>query len=83
MLDAHNAGRVGRLRLQKKKQPKHGIKGAAMEQLKPCDHCESQAFIFDDCPLFGVVCPTCEHEIKGYASEQEAIEAWNRRAGDE
>ena len=55
------------------------------EELKPCPFCGS-----DDVDLqcyeddgFHVVCGKCGGNMPGWDDPDEAIEAWNRRAGNE
>ncbi len=52
------------------------------EKLKPCPFCGGKArvkcSIKED--LWGVACYKCECCTKVFFSEEEAIEAWNRRA---
>ena len=55
-----------------------------MEQLKPCPFCGGEAkvlYLPNKCG-WNVYCRMCEVEML-YDSEQEAIEAWNRRVDDE
>lgn len=61
-----------------------------MAELKPCPFCgsndvgcwmSSQKFPNGKNPHW-VYCDNCEAETGKYCSEEEAIEAWNRRAED-
>lgn len=64
------------------------------EKLKPCPFCGSKAELreltYQDTTLFGIFCvedlkPKNQHGhfIDNYASKQEAIDTWNRRADDD
>jgi Lar family restriction alleviation protein len=57
------------------------------EKLKPCPFCGGEAELlsmtYRGGKVFGVFCKTQTdhgHFIDNYASKQEAIDAWNRRA---
>lgn len=53
--------------------------------LKPCPFCGGQANVIEYLfhGLYGVKCQKCKAETyQFYESEEEAIEAWNRRAGE-
>lgn len=49
-----------------------------MSELKPCKHCggEAQLYIYDGYSLY---CNSCQLMTAFYATEAEAIAAWNRR----
>lgn len=57
-------------------------------ELKPCPFCGGKPFISARLPYFGetltvaVVCENCNAASKHKIKEEEAIEAWNRRAED-
>ena len=67
-----------------------------MSDLKPCPKCKSDnghavirrhrhssllvCIAYTD---YGVRCDDCGYEIKGYMTEGSAIEAWNRRVGEQ
>lgn len=59
------------------------------EQLKPCKHCNGDGLEYSNSELgskvitYGVHCHSCPYGVKDCATEQEAIEAWNRREGNE
>ena len=58
-----------------------------MDELKPCPFCGGDAIIHNFKPvhekrLWYISCHDCGIEQTNYLSEQEAIEAWNRRASD-
>ena len=54
-----------------------------MDKLKPCPFCGSQPWIQHDDVLLGwfIHCHNCTGTVAAYTKEQ-AIEAWNRRAGN-
>ena len=60
-----------------------------MTKLKPCPFCGGEGVMQKHVfvgysSTWGVVCGDCWAEIKQvYSSEQEAVEAWNRRVEDE
>lgn len=52
------------------------------ETLKPCPFCGGEASVKMWCEPdtpFLVMCESCKASVKDYATEAEAIEAWNRR----
>ena len=55
-----------------------------MKELKPCPFCgwrtivDGGGFLSHACE-----CNVCHAQTKNYKTWEEAIEAWNRRAGDE
>ena len=50
------------------------------DELKPCPFCGGEARIFyPDCTFARVGCRQCRTVSNGYATQQEAIDAWNRR----
>lgn len=55
------------------------------EELKPCPFCGEEDITIEN--FFGHWAVTCEccgaYVACGYQTKKEAIEAWNRRAGDE
>ena len=58
-----------------------------MAELKPCPFCGGEAvsdFAIYDYNYWGVVCKVCGAyvPVDDYGPEEEAIEKWNRRAGD-
>jgi Lar family restriction alleviation protein len=55
----------------------------AMDKLKPCPFCGGEACVYSDGwgVWFGVSCK-CGHHTDEFRTEQEAIEAWNKRKGD-
>lgn len=61
------------------------------EQLKPCPFCGSEGKVFfnDEACYHGgkgtyyIVCAECASRGKNGNDEQQAIEAWNRRVGDD
>ena len=57
------------------------------KELKPCRTCGSIARIyeynFEGYTRYAGKCDTCGDRTQFYTSEQEAIEAWNRRTGNE
>ena len=58
-----------------------------MAELKPCPKCDTRrgVYVVTLAPykdLFAVECTICGDFISGYRTEEKAIEAWNRRAGD-
>ena len=59
-----------------------------MDKMKPCPFCGGKAIIHDFKPfrekrLWYISCHDCEIEQINYLSEQEAIEAWNRRVSND
>ena len=55
------------------------------EKLKPCPFCGGEAELRGTSKLlslFWFSCRSCFAETYGAYSEEEAIEQWNRRAGD-
>ena len=52
-----------------------------MAELKPCPFCGGNAEI-KKYTRFWVACDDCLTESAAYATKEEAIEAWNRRAED-
>lgn len=52
-----------------------------MEQLKPCPFCGGEAYFYEFERCIG--CLNCGVETVSYHTEEEAIEAWNRRIEDE
>lgn len=54
------------------------------KELKPCPFCGSDAYLYrcdvEIAKPYTVLCENCEIVTKNYASEAEAIKAWNRRA---
>ena len=59
---------------------------AGMRELKPCPFCGGEAEIeMDDCWYWNyhVFCQECKIGTDYYNTADEAIEAWNRRAGAE
>ena len=59
-----------------------------MADLKPCPFCGGDRIeIYDlghqETPCWFVTCNNCGAEISGFWQESGAIEAWNRRAGEE
>lgn len=56
-----------------------------MEQLKNCPFCGGEAHIEFSYVWWGyfVSCTVCGATQENYDKEEEAIEAWNRRASDE
>ena len=58
-----------------------------MSKLKQCPFCGGEAIVFNiiENPLpmmCAVVCKTCHTGTNHKTTEKQAIEAWNRRAGD-
>ena len=58
-----------------------------MAELKPCPFCGGAAFVgeyrYGDCgETFFVFCTDCQAESHEHYTEEEAVEAWNRRAAD-
>ena len=58
-----------------------------MAELKPCPFCGGEADIRLDSELqiyFVIVCTKCPTNVgrMWYSKKKDAIEAWNRRAGD-
>lgn len=56
------------------------IDGHIDEVLKPCPFCGSKAIQVRPHTRFWIVCENCLAEIATYATKEDAIEAWNRRA---
>ena len=59
---------------------------AGMRELKPCPFCGGEAEIeMDDCWYWNyhVFCQECKIGTDYYNTADEAIEAWNRRAGEQ
>ena len=58
-----------------------------MAELKPCLFCGRGAFVLkmndNGFVTFFVVCKACHAGTNGKVKERFAIEAWNRRAGEE
>ena len=60
-----------------------------MNELRPCPFCGGEAFVqkfrMDDTGRFfiSVVCRVCFAQTGHHTKEAYAIEAWNRRAGEE
>lgn len=55
------------------------------EQLENCPFCGTRAQLYREMTLHKVIClnATCTaHETAGFADEQAAIDAWNKRAND-
>ena len=58
-----------------------------MADLKPCPFCGGKAVVTAKLPYFGenetlsVMCKECNASSKHKRTEEEAIEAWNRRDG--
>ena len=51
-------------------------------KLKPCPHCDGAAAKYREMELHKVICTNAlciAHEGRGYDTEQEAVDAWNRR----
>ena len=53
-------------------------------KLKPCPFCGGKAYKkrnwdFDGNDIYGIHCENCNAQTEYRCSEQEAIEAWNRR----
>jgi Lar family restriction alleviation protein len=59
-------------------------RGRSVEELKKCPFCGGEAKIYtmDSCKLEMVVCIVCKAHSALCYSEEEAIEAWNRRVGE-
>lgn len=53
--------------------------------LKSCPFCGGEVKVNDVFGRAGVICKDCLAEMRGYLgmTEEEVIEAWNRRAKDE
>ena len=51
-----------------------------MAELKPCPFCGGDATLYT---RFWIVCMTCGAQTTIFDSAQAAVEAWNRRAGEE
>ena len=55
--------------------------GKMMAELKPCPFCGGEDLMMvDDDDYFFVGCNTCDTCGPGEGTEEEAIEAWNKRA---
>lgn len=57
-----------------------------LENAKPCPFCGSSDITLRSEPfwnLFVVSCHHCYVQNRGYETEEEAVEAWNKRTGDE
>lgn len=55
-----------------------------MSELKPCPFCGGEAEIMGyryDCKW--IICKKCMAETAAYETSEQAIAAWNRRAGEE
>lgn len=62
--------------------------GKAMSELKPCPFCSSEAKIFHEYERWSVYCDNLNCQIRTvgtweHKTKKKAIEAWNRRAGDD
>lgn len=55
------------------------------KELKNCPFCGGEAKLSNVLGRAGVICKDCQAEMRGYLdmTEEEVIEAWNRRASDE
>ena len=57
----------------------------AMAELKPCPFCGGEAYLADQRHVFCrvyVTCLNCDCRTAFWGDVPQAIEAWNRRAGD-
>ncbi len=55
------------------------------EKLKPCPFCGSEAFLINEGKFWAADCENIDCIIRRtryYITEQEAVEAWNRRVGE-
>lgn len=56
--------------------------GKMIEEIKKCPFCDGNAVV-QGITVVWVKCLECGAETTGFRDEEEAIEAWNRRAGEE
>jgi len=53
-----------------------------MIELKPCPFCGGKAEIMGVTYVY-IECPDCGVKTRGYRDEEDAIETWNRRVGED
>lgn len=53
------------------------------EKLKPCPFCGGNNLSVEGITFYWVECIDCNASISGHETEEQAIEAWNRRASAE
>lgn len=53
------------------------------EELKPCPFCGGNNLSVEGITFYWVECIDCNASISGHETEEQAIEAWNRRASAE
>ena len=63
--------------------PYEALKEATMPDLKPCPFCGSKNIRLTCWGLYRCWCVDCLSQATDCISKKEAIEAWNRRAGEE
>ena len=54
-----------------------------MSELKPCPFCGGNRIMVTNWGLWKTWCADCKSETSSYLTEKEAVEAWNRRVGEE